>query len=74
MPFSYDTFDHWISAMVGLLQPATVCDIGPGACKYGRITKERTAKDGFTSQVDRPIKRGGFGRGAQCLRAQHGKG
>jgi 2-polyprenyl-3-methyl-5-hydroxy-6-metoxy-1,4-benzoquinol methylase len=37
--------------MVGLLQPARVCDIGPGEGKYGRLVKQRAIEDGFPSHV-----------------------
>lgn len=51
MPVSADSFDSWISAMIGLLQPATVCDIGPGAGKYGKIVKRVAGQRGFETRV-----------------------
>jgi hypothetical protein len=51
MPISADAFDKWIGAMVSLLQPSKVCDIGPGAGKYGKMIKKAAARGGFTSHV-----------------------
>jgi len=51
MPYSSNAFDHWVGGMIGLLQPAKVLDIGPGAGKYGRIVREVAAKDDFTSHT-----------------------
>ena len=47
MPFSWRIFDSHIGNLIGLLQPATVCDIGPGAGKYGRIVREQAARKDF---------------------------
>jgi 2-polyprenyl-3-methyl-5-hydroxy-6-metoxy-1,4-benzoquinol methylase len=51
VPFSSNAFDHYIGTLVGLLRPAMVCDIGPGAGKYGKLIKKRAAEDGFSSHV-----------------------
>ena len=51
MPFSVDAFDHWVSTMIGILQPATVLDIGPGAGKYGRMVREISAKSEFKTRT-----------------------
>jgi hypothetical protein len=51
MPYSSNAFDHWVGSMVGLLQPATVLDIGPGAGKNGKIVREAAAKNGFESHT-----------------------
>jgi hypothetical protein len=51
MPFSADVFDQWIASLVGLLQPATVCDIGPGAGKYGRLVRAQATRDGFPTHL-----------------------
>lgn len=51
MPFSYDYFDKYVGDLVGLLRPATVLDIGPGAGKYGKIVRERSKADGFSCQM-----------------------
>ena len=51
MPYSSNAFDDSINTVVSLLQPATVCDIGPGAGKYGRIVRHRAAEDGFSTRV-----------------------
>jgi hypothetical protein len=47
MPYSSDTFDHYIDGLVGLLQPSTVCDIGPGAGKYSRLVRNKAKADDF---------------------------
>ena len=47
MPYSSSAFDHWVRGLVGLLQPATVLDIGPGAGKYGKMVREVAAAEAF---------------------------
>jgi phospholipid N-methyltransferase len=51
MPYSSDAFDHYIDTLIGLLRPATVCDIGPGAGKYSRIIRNRANLDQFSVEL-----------------------
>jgi 2-polyprenyl-3-methyl-5-hydroxy-6-metoxy-1,4-benzoquinol methylase len=51
MPFSSNAFDYYISTLIGLLQPASVCDIGPGAGKYGRIARDVANNKQFQTHV-----------------------
>lgn len=51
MPYSSSAFDYWVTSMVGLLQPATVLDIGPGAGKYGKIVRQVADKNCFSSHT-----------------------
>jgi 2-polyprenyl-3-methyl-5-hydroxy-6-metoxy-1,4-benzoquinol methylase len=47
MPYSSNIFDAYIGELIGLLQPATVCDIGPGAGKYGHLLRRVSDHDQF---------------------------
>lgn len=51
MPFSSSAFDYYISTMIGLLRPSTVCDIGPGEGKYSYIVHERAKLDEFNCHL-----------------------
>ena len=51
MPFSSSIFDDDMGKIVALLQPATVCDIGPGAGKYARIVRNVANEHQFTSHL-----------------------
>ena len=51
MPISADAFDYWVGTMVSLLQPATVCDIGPGAGKYGKLVRKKASEEGFATHI-----------------------
>src|SRR5271156_4170007 len=39
MPCSSDIFDKHVQAMLELLKPKQICDVGPGASKYGRMAR-----------------------------------
>ena len=39
MPVSATVFDQHVTALIQLMKPASVLDIGPGAGKYGAIIK-----------------------------------
>ena len=47
MPYSMDLFDDHVGELIGMLRPETVCDIGPGAGKYGKIARRIAAQKGF---------------------------
>jgi hypothetical protein len=51
MPVSADAFDGWIRAMIGQLLPGKVCDIGPGAGKYGKMVRGVARKRGFAPHL-----------------------
>jgi hypothetical protein len=51
MPVSADAFDFWIGSAIAMLQPATVCDIGPGAGKYAKILRQQSAQYGFSTHI-----------------------
>src|SRR4051794_18909938 len=51
MPFSYDTFDHYVGTMLDLLQPATALDIGPGAGKFSSLAKASGERCGYKSTL-----------------------
>lgn len=51
MPYSSNAFDYWVTSMIGLLQPATVLDIGPGAGKYGKIVREVSSTKSFKTHT-----------------------
>jgi hypothetical protein len=40
-----------MGTMIALLQPATMCDIGPGAGKYGRIAKAQAREHDFACRT-----------------------
>lgn len=40
MPFSSNAFDHYITKLIELIKPVSICDIGPGAGKYAHLIKE----------------------------------
>lgn len=47
MPYSNNTFDQHIASLINLLRPKTICDIGPGAGKYGKIARHVAAQGDF---------------------------
>jgi hypothetical protein len=47
MPYSSSAFDYYVGTLVSLLQPRHVCDIGPGAGKYGKLVRNIAAKEQF---------------------------
>ena len=47
MPFSVDVFDGHVAELIGMLKPSRICDIGPGAGKYGKIARRVAAEKGF---------------------------
>ena len=51
MPYSSTAFDHYVSTVIGLLQPQTVCDIGPGAGKYADIVRKAAELHGFAARM-----------------------
>ena len=51
MPYSTNAFDHYVSTVIGLLQPQTVCDIGPGAGKYAGIVRKAGELHGFATRI-----------------------
>ncbi len=51
MPYSVDIFDSHVAELIGMLRPSTICDIGPGAGKYGKIARQVSLTKGFTTKV-----------------------
>jgi phospholipid N-methyltransferase len=51
LPYSSNAFDHYVSTVIGLLQPQTVCDIGPGAGKYVDIVRKAAELHGFAARI-----------------------
>ena len=51
MPFSVDVFDGHVGELIGMLKPATICDIGPGAGKYGKIARRVALEKQFHAKV-----------------------
>ena len=51
MPVSSPLLDAHMTTILRLMQPAKVCDIGPGAGKYGQLVRQLATLDGFTSSV-----------------------
>lgn len=51
MPFSNDHFNSYVSDLVGMLRPARVLDIGPGAGKYGNLVRSRASVDQFETHL-----------------------
>src|SRR4051812_9601889 len=51
MPFSSTALDNDIEDIITTLRPQTVCDIGPGAGKYGQMVKRIAARGEFRSHV-----------------------
>ena len=47
MPFSVDVFDGHVGELIGMLKPATICDIGPGAGKYAKIARRVAQEKGI---------------------------
>ncbi len=47
MPFSVDDFDGHVGELIGMLKPGTICDIGPGAGKYGKIARQVAQEKNF---------------------------
>jgi 23S rRNA U2552 (ribose-2'-O)-methylase RlmE/FtsJ len=44
---SQNTFDYYVGTLFDLLQPARVCDIGPGRGKYSGIARQKAKEHGF---------------------------
>ena len=51
MPYSSNAFNNQVAAIARLLRPSTVCDIGPGAGKYGRIMRLIAEQNHFQTKV-----------------------
>ena len=51
MPYSVDVYDGHVSELIGMLRPASILDIGPGAGKYGKMARQVAAAKGFVPQV-----------------------
>lgn len=51
MPYSVDVFDGHVGELIGMLKPASVCDIGPGAGKYGKIARRIAQDKGFDLEL-----------------------
>ncbi|WP_298263712.1 class I SAM-dependent methyltransferase [Acidocella sp.] len=51
MPYSSDIFNADIVDIISALQPRSVCDIGPGAGKYGKILRQQADKMGFYTRI-----------------------
>jgi SAM-dependent methyltransferase len=51
MPFSRHAFDAYVETIIGLLKPRTVCDIGPGAGKYGHIVRRAAGQHNFYTHL-----------------------
>lgn len=51
MPYSSSVFDGHVASVVGLLRPQTVCDIGPGAGKYGRLIRMMAENNQFSTEI-----------------------
>ena len=51
MPYSVDVFDGHVAELIGMLKPATICDIGPGAGKYGKIARRVAQEKGFVTEI-----------------------
>jgi hypothetical protein len=51
VPYSFDAFNSYIATAVTRLQPSNVCDVGPGAGKYGRIVRSIAAKEPFNTHL-----------------------
>ena len=47
MPYSVDIFDGHVGELIGMLKPGSICDIGPGAGKYGKIARRVAQDKGF---------------------------
>jgi hypothetical protein len=51
MPYSSTAFDYYVGTLVSLLQPHSVCDIGAGAGKYGKIVRQIASRDQFNTYI-----------------------
>jgi Methyltransferase domain len=51
MPDSVNAFDHYVGTLIDLLQPSSVCDIGPGSGKYSRIIRGKSKQHGFACHL-----------------------
>lgn len=51
MPFSVDVFDGHVGELIGMLKPDSICDIGPGAGKYGKIARRVSQEKNFPIQL-----------------------
>ena len=51
MPYSVDVFDGHVAELIGMLKPATICDIGPGAGKYAKIARQVATTKGFATHL-----------------------
>jgi len=51
LPDSESTFDYYVGTLIDLLQPARVCDIGPGRGKYSRILRDKAKEHGFACHI-----------------------
>ena len=51
MPYSSSAFDYYVGTLVSLLQPRNVCDIGPGAGKYGKIVRNIAVREQFKTHI-----------------------
>jgi len=51
VPYSVDIFDSHVAELIGMLRPGTICDIGPGAGKYGKIARQIAGAKGFSSKL-----------------------
>jgi len=47
MPFSINDLDDHLASLIRELAPSTLLDIGPGAGKYGFLSRAVAAEDGF---------------------------
>lgn len=51
MPYSSTAFDRTMNTLLAILKPASACDIGPGAGKYGQMIRMSNREQQYTTKT-----------------------